>query len=69
MFREGIGVVVEGTVDSNGTFESKRLMVKHDNSYKAPTGGKMPDQKEMFGTLADDDAANAGKTPVAAGTP
>lgn len=68
MFREGIGVVVEGTVDPNGTFQSKRLMVKHDNSYKAPTDGKMPDQKEMFGTLSDDaEAAAVDATPVAVG--
>lgn len=53
MFREGIGVVVEGTVDGSGVFQSKRLMVKHDSSYKAPTDGKAPDEKAMFGTLTD----------------
>ena len=36
MFREGIGVVVEGTVTEAGTFETDRLMVKHSNEYKAP---------------------------------
>lgn len=36
MFREGIGVVVEGTLRQDGTFESSRLMVKHDNEYQAP---------------------------------
>ena len=36
MFREGIGVVVEGTVTESGTFETDRLMVKHSNEYKAP---------------------------------
>ncbi len=36
MFREGIGVVVEGTLKNDGTFESTRLMVKHDNEYQAP---------------------------------
>ena len=29
MFREGIGVVVEGTMVKGGVFESSRLMVKH----------------------------------------
>ncbi len=29
MFREGIGVVVEGTVAGDGVFESHRLMVSH----------------------------------------
>lgn len=51
MFRENIGVVVEGSVASDGTFTSKRLMVKHDNEYRAPKDGAMPDTKAMFGTL------------------
>lgn len=36
MFREGIGVVVEGTLGANGTFQSDRVMVKHSNEYQAP---------------------------------
>jgi cytochrome c-type biogenesis protein CcmE len=40
MFRENIGVVVEGTVASNGVFESSRLMVSHDNQYRAPKPGQ-----------------------------
>jgi len=39
MFREGIGVVVEGTMTKAGVFESRRLMVKHSNEYKAPEEG------------------------------
>ncbi|MFT5680098.1 MAG: cytochrome c-type biogenesis protein CcmE [Myxococcota bacterium] len=39
MFREGIGVVVEGTLTSAGVFESDRLMVKHSNEYRAPEEG------------------------------
>jgi cytochrome c-type biogenesis protein CcmE len=39
MFREGIGVVVEGTMTKAGIFESSRLMVKHSNEYKAPEEG------------------------------
>ncbi len=70
MFREGIGVVVEGTVDATGTFQSKRLMVKHDSSYKAPTSGQMPDQKAMFGTLSEaDPKAPGAPDPAAAGKP
>lgn len=42
MFREGIGVVVEGTVDEAGMFQSRRMMVKHDNEYRAPTNGEKP---------------------------
>ena len=40
MFREGIGVVVEGSMRADGTFESQRLMVKHDNEYRAPEEGE-----------------------------
>jgi cytochrome c-type biogenesis protein CcmE len=36
MFREGIGVVVEGTLNRAGYFEGRRLMVSHDNEYRAP---------------------------------
>ena len=40
MFREGIGVVVEGTVRRDGSFETNRLLVKHDNQYRAPGEGE-----------------------------
>ena len=36
MFREGIGVVVEGRLSSSGVFVSDRLMVKHSNEYRVP---------------------------------
>ncbi len=36
MFREGIGVVVEGTMTEAGYFESSRLMVSHGSEYRAP---------------------------------
>ena len=50
MFREGIGVVVEGTMTKNGYFESQRLMVSHGNEYKAPTEGGPTDVKELMKT-------------------
>ena len=37
MFRERIGVVVEGTMTRAGYFEGSRLMVSHGNEYRAPT--------------------------------
>ena len=52
MFREGIGVVVEGTmvkVIGGGRFESERLMVKHSNEYKAPEEGV--DAKDLYKTV------------------
>ena len=39
MFRESVGVVVEGTMTKAGVFESRRLMVKHSNEYRAPEEG------------------------------
>ena len=36
MFRENIGVVVEGTMVPGGYFKSSRLMVSHSNEYRAP---------------------------------
>ena len=36
MFREGVGVVLEGTLAADGSFETTRLMIKHDNEYSAP---------------------------------
>lgn len=51
MFREGIGVVVEGTVDKNGVFETRRLLVKHDNQYQAPEEGEELDMQEMMKSM------------------
>ena len=47
MFRENIGVVVEGTMVKGGYFQSNRLMVSHNNEYKAPEQGHPVDQKQL----------------------
>ena len=47
MFREKIGVVVEGTMVPGGYFQSNRLMVSHDNEYRAPEGGHPVDQQQL----------------------
>jgi cytochrome c-type biogenesis protein CcmE len=44
MFRERIGIVVEGTYDRSQTFTSQRLMVSHSNEYRPPKPGDGPDQ-------------------------
>ena len=52
MFREGIGVVVEGTMvrsAEGGYFSSDRLMVKHSNEYKAPEEGV--ESKDLYKTV------------------
>jgi cytochrome c-type biogenesis protein CcmE len=47
MFREHIGVVVEGTMVQGGYFQSNRLMVSHDNEYKTPEAGHPVERKEL----------------------
>jgi cytochrome c-type biogenesis protein CcmE len=49
MFRDGMGVVVEGRFMSNGVFDSKNLMVKHSNEYRPPKPGETP--QAMYKTL------------------
>jgi cytochrome c-type biogenesis protein CcmE len=39
MFRENIGVVVEGTMSRDGHFDGRRLMVSHSNEYRVPGDG------------------------------
>lgn len=48
MFREGIGVVVEGTMVRGGYFQSDRLMVRHSNEYRAPKAGERIDAKALI---------------------
>lgn len=40
MFRDNIGVVVEGTLDGKGVFNTDKIMVKHSNEYQAPEEGE-----------------------------
>ena len=47
MFREDIGVVVEGTMVRGGWFQSNRLMVSHNNQYRPPKSGHPVDKKEL----------------------
>jgi cytochrome c-type biogenesis protein CcmE len=53
MFREGIGVVVEGRLQGE-VFATDRILVKHNNEYRAPGEGQMPDFAK---TLDGDDAS------------
>jgi cytochrome c-type biogenesis protein CcmE len=49
MFRDGMGVVLEGRYRRDGVFESTNLMVKHSNEYRAPKEGERP--QEMYRSL------------------
>jgi cytochrome c-type biogenesis protein CcmE len=47
MFRENIGVVVEGTLTRGGDFQCHRLMVSHGSDYKPPKAGHAVDKQEL----------------------
>lgn len=53
MFRENIGVVVEGTMVRDGYFKCNRLMVSHSNEYRAPKSGHPVDKKQMEQYIKD----------------
>lgn len=42
MFRDGMGVVVEGRLEEDGVFRSTNVMVKHSNEYRPPEEGEHP---------------------------
>lgn len=42
MFKDTMGVVVEGKYERSGVFHSTNLMVQHSNEYKAPPEGHRP---------------------------
>jgi cytochrome c-type biogenesis protein CcmE len=50
LFRERIGVVVEGTMSRAGHFEGRRLMVSHSNEYRVPGEGEAVDVKKTMQT-------------------
>ena len=51
MFRDDMGVIVEGRVGSGGVFEATSLMVKHSNEYRAPKPGE--EAHEKYKTLIE----------------
>jgi len=56
LFRDRIGVVVEGTMTDRGSFESSRLMVSHDNKYRAPEDRNVDIKTLMRSTRGLEDA-------------
>jgi cytochrome c-type biogenesis protein CcmE len=45
MFRDGMGVVVEGRADAGKVFHATNLFVKHSNEYRAPKPGEEAHEK------------------------
>jgi len=54
MFREGIGVVIEGHLGANGVFLCESIFVKHSNEYRAPEDGERPE--DIYRTLVVEDS-------------
>ena len=53
MFRDNIGVVLEGSFTKTNIFEAERIMVKHSNEYKAPKEGV--DSNDLYKSLQTDE--------------
>ncbi len=45
MFRDGMGVIVEGRVGEGGVFQATNLMTKHSNEYHPPKPGEEAHEK------------------------
>ena len=63
LFRERIGVVVEGTMSPAGHFEGHRLMVSHSNEYRVPGEGEAVDIKKTMRTTQGLDEGPAPTRP------
>lgn len=50
LFRERIGVVVEGTMTRAGYFQGNRLLVSHSNEYRVPGEGQTANVKSLIRT-------------------
>jgi cytochrome c-type biogenesis protein CcmE len=42
LFRNGIGVVLEGTYGADGAFHSDTMLIKHSEDYRPPAPGETP---------------------------
>jgi cytochrome c-type biogenesis protein CcmE len=58
LFREGQGIVALGKLDTNGVFQAREVLAKHDEKYMPP---EVADALEM--------AAKGGRMPVPMSNP
>jgi len=63
LFREGQGVVAEGTLDASGTFNADTILAKHDETYMPK---EVADALKKSGHWKDDYAQRAAR-PVGGG--
>ncbi len=67
MFRERIGVVVEGTMTKDGYFDCHRLMVSHSNEYRAPDSKEdveKLDMRKLMRSLQEEDLKQLQGSPA-----
>ena len=69
MFRERIGVVVEGTLTRAGHFEGHRLMVSHGNEYRAPSDDENAAIDDLMRSVRDGDGRTGGPVASPAASP
>lgn len=58
LFREGQGVVAEGTLSADGSFQASRVLAKHDETYMPPELAEKLKERGEFrpsGSLAPED--------------
>ncbi|MBN2371881.1 MAG: cytochrome c maturation protein CcmE [Vicinamibacteria bacterium] len=63
MFREGIGVVVEGTLGRDGVFDGARLLVSHGNEYRQPRNGEKIDMRQLMRSTEGLETPEQGRRP------
>jgi cytochrome c-type biogenesis protein CcmE len=63
LFREGQGVVAEGRLDPDGTFQASTILAKHDERYMPP---EVAEALKKSGQWRGDPAAAAAVTPALA---
>ena len=69
LFRERIGVVVEGTMTRAGYFDGHRLMVSHSNEYRAPSEGEKAAIDELMKSVKEGDGRSGGPASSASPRP
>jgi len=71
LFREGQGVVAEGTLDAKGVFVADTVLAKHDENYMPPDVAKsLKERGVKLGASAEHSGPTPEKTPSpAAATP
>ena len=63
LFRERIGVVVEGTMTRAGHFEGHRLMISHGNEYRAPTEAENVAVEKLMRSVTEGQSRTGGPQP------